>query len=39
MARVPLNLNMWLKEEGFVDKVCCWWSGYEFVGTPSFVIL
>jgi hypothetical protein len=30
--------NMWLKEAGFVDKIHCWWSGYEFVGTPSFVL-
>jgi endonuclease/exonuclease/phosphatase family metal-dependent hydrolase len=30
--------NMWLKEEGFVDKVQNWWSGYEFVETPSFVL-
>jgi hypothetical protein len=21
-----------------VDKVCGWWSGYEFIGTPSFVL-
>ena len=30
--------NMWLKEEGFVDKVHNWWSSYEFYGTPSFVL-
>jgi hypothetical protein len=30
--------NIWLKEEGFVDKVLNWWSGYEFVRTPSFVL-
>ena len=30
--------NMWLKEEGFVDKVHSWWSGYDFFGTPSFVL-
>jgi chemotaxis response regulator CheB len=30
--------NMWLKEEGFVQKVHNWWSGYEFTGTPSFVL-
>ena len=28
--------NMWLKTEGFVDKVYSWWSGYEFFGTPKF---
>jgi hypothetical protein len=25
--------NMWLKEEGLVDRVHRWWSGYEFFGT------
>ena len=30
--------NMWLKEEGFVNKVHGWWTGYEFTGTPSFVL-
>ena len=29
---------MWLKEEGFVDRVNSWWSSYEFSGTPSFVL-
>ena len=29
---------MWLKEDGFVDKVQNWWSGYEFFRTPSFVL-
>jgi hypothetical protein len=30
--------NMWLKHEGFVDKVQEWWSGYTFNGTPSYVL-
>jgi hypothetical protein len=30
--------NMWLKEEGFGDKVSSWWSGYEFFRTPSFIL-
>ena len=30
--------NMWLKEEGFVDKVRSWWEAYFFEGTPSFVM-
>ena len=30
--------NMWLKVEGFVDKVCHWWNGYHFVGPPSYVL-
>jgi endonuclease/exonuclease/phosphatase family metal-dependent hydrolase len=25
--------NMWLKVEGFVEKVSSWWAGYEFFGT------
>jgi hypothetical protein len=28
---------MWLKEEGFVDRVKDWWAAYQFQGTPSFV--
>lgn len=24
-----LNLKMWLKDEGFVDKVRVWWSSYQ----------
>ena len=30
--------NMWLKEEGFVDKVRGWWASYNFQGTPSFIL-
>ncbi|XP_030939916.1 uncharacterized protein LOC115964808 [Quercus lobata] len=30
--------NMWLKVEGFVDKVHHWWNGYHFVGPPSYVL-
>ena len=30
--------NMWLKTEGFVDKVQSWWNRHSFVGTPSFVL-
>jgi hypothetical protein len=29
---------MWLKSDGFVDKVRHWWSSYSFLGTPSFVL-
>ena len=28
--------NIWLKDEGFVDKVRCWWEYYHFQGTSSF---
>ena len=30
--------NMWLKTEGFKDKVHSWWNRYSFSGTPSFVL-
>ena len=30
--------NMWLKTEGFVDRVQTWWNRHSFVGTPSFVL-
>jgi hypothetical protein len=30
--------NMWLKADGFVDKVRLWWSSYSFQGSPSFVL-
>jgi hypothetical protein len=30
--------NMGLKTEGFVEMVNYWWTGYEFHGTPSFVL-
>ena len=29
---------MWLKVEGFVEKVQQWWHGYCFMGSPSFVL-
>ncbi|XP_050263997.1 uncharacterized protein LOC126708238 [Quercus robur] len=30
--------NMWLKEEGFVERVRQWWNGYYFSGSPSFIL-
>jgi hypothetical protein len=30
--------NMWLKVEGFVDRIREWWSSYDFAGSPSFVL-
>jgi hypothetical protein len=30
--------NMWLKEEGFVERVRGWWESYNFQGTPSFIL-
>ena len=31
--------NMWLKSEGFKDRVHSWWNRYSFSGTPSFVLV
>ena len=30
--------NMWLKDEGFVDRVRSWWESYQLQGAPSFVL-
>ena len=30
--------NMWLKDEGFVEKVRSWWDSYNVLGAPSFVL-
>ena len=30
--------NMWLKSNGFKDRVHSWWNRYSFLGTPSFVL-
>jgi hypothetical protein len=30
--------NMWLKEEGFVEKVREWWNSFSFMGSPSFIL-
>jgi hypothetical protein len=30
--------NMWLKEEGFVEKVKNWWDSFHFFGSPSYVL-
>ena len=29
---------MWLKYEGFVDRVQHWWNGYSFVGLPGYIL-
>ena len=31
--------NMWLKEEGFVERVWQWCNGYCFSGSPSFILV
>ena len=30
--------NMWLKTDGFTDRVHSWWNQYSFLGTPSYVL-
>ena len=30
--------NMWLKSEGFHEKVKRWWESYVFQGSPNFVL-
>ncbi len=30
--------NMWLKDEGFVDRIEAWWSNYSFCVPPSVVL-
>ncbi|KAB1227404.1 hypothetical protein CJ030_MR1G020871 [Morella rubra] len=30
--------NMWLKADGFVDRVGLWWRSCDFSGSPSFVL-
>ncbi|KAK4559257.1 hypothetical protein RGQ29_008482 [Quercus rubra] len=30
--------NMWLKDEGFVDRVRSWWDSYQVHGAPSFIL-
>ena len=38
-GRIPFRFeNMWLKAEGFLDKVKFWWENYHFQGTPSYIL-
>jgi hypothetical protein len=30
--------NMWLKKEGFLDKVRDWWGSFSFEGSLSFIL-
>ena len=30
--------NVWLKDEGFVDRVWSWWDSYQVHGAPSFIL-
>ena len=38
--RCPFRFeNMWLKEEGFFDKVQQWWGSYSFSGSSSYILV
>ena len=38
-AKKPFRFeNMWLKDEGFFERVSSWWESYHFQGTPSFAL-
>jgi hypothetical protein len=38
-GKLPFRFeNMWLKVEGFVDKVRGWWEAYVFEGSSSYVM-
>ena len=30
--------NIWLKDEGFMERVRSWWESYNVLGAPSFVL-
>jgi exonuclease III len=30
--------NMWLKVDGFVNRIKAWWDSYVFQGSPSFIL-
>ena len=30
---------MWLKTDGFVDRVYSWWNRHSFSDTPSYVFV
>jgi hypothetical protein len=30
--------NMWLKVDGFKERVQRWWDAYIFQGTPSYIV-
>ena len=30
--------NMWLKDEGFVERVQSWWGSYNVLGAPNFFL-
>jgi hypothetical protein len=39
-GKIPFRFeNIWLKTEGFVDRVQCWWSSYSFSSSPSLFLV
>lgn len=38
IAKGPSCLKMWLKEDGFVERVKEWWHSYNVLGDPYFVL-
>ena len=38
-GKIPFRFeNMWLKTEGFVERIQHWWSSYSFTGPSSLVL-
>ncbi len=38
-GKIPFRFeNIWLKSEGFVDRVQRWWSAYSFSSPLSFIL-
>ena len=31
--------NMWLKSDGFINRVQQWWNSYQYSGSPSYVLV
>ena len=31
--------NMWLKSDGFLNRVLQWWNSYQYSGSPSYVLV
>uniref|UniRef100_A0A2N9J0Z7 Reverse transcriptase domain-containing protein n=1 Tax=Fagus sylvatica TaxID=28930 RepID=A0A2N9J0Z7_FAGSY len=39
-GKIPFRFeNMWLKIEGFMERIQNWWSSYSFTGPPSLVLV
>ena len=38
-GKKPFRLeNMWLIDEGFLERVRAWWESFLFQGSPSFIL-